>query len=92
MSAVESWYEERQSAWLYRIVAQVERDGKKSALFAALAEAAEEQAVIWEQQILAADQTLPAFAPSLRAKVVAQLLYLLGPRAIRPVLAAIRAG
>jgi len=90
MSLIESWNEEKQSAWLYRIVARVERDATKSGLFSSLAEAAEKQARIWEGQITATKQTLPQFAPSLRARAVAQLLHLFGPRAIRPVLAAMK--
>jgi len=90
MSFIESWHEEKQSAWLYRVVAQVEHDTTKSRLFTQLAEAAEGQALIWERQIAEVKQTLPTFAPSLRARTVAHLLHLFGPRAIRPVLAAMK--
>jgi VIT1/CCC1 family predicted Fe2+/Mn2+ transporter len=90
MSLIKSWHEEKQSAWLYRIVAQVEPNPTNRALFARLAETAEAQALIWEGQISEAKQALPAFSPSMRARVVAQLLHLFGPRAIRPVLAAMK--
>ncbi len=90
MGLIKSWHEEKQSAWLYRIVAQVEPDPPKRTLFNKLAHAAEEQALIWQRQIEATGETLPRFAPSLRARAVARLLYLFGPRAIRPVLAAMK--
>ncbi|HEY0720626.1 MAG TPA: VIT1/CCC1 transporter family protein [Gammaproteobacteria bacterium] len=90
MGLIQSWHEEKQSAWLYRLVAQVEGDVTKSRLFTQLAEAAEEQALIWQRQIEAAGETLPSFAPSLRARAVARLLHLFGPRATRPVLAAMK--
>lgn len=90
MSLITSWHEEKQSAWLYRIVAQVEPNATNKRMFSKLAEAAEAQALIWEEQISAAQLTLPGFSPSLRAHVVARLLRLFGPRAIRPVLAAMK--
>ncbi|MEW6646793.1 MAG: VIT1/CCC1 transporter family protein [Pseudomonadota bacterium] len=63
----------------------------KSALFTALAAAAEEQARIWERQMAADGEDVPTgFAPTRRARVVASLLRRLGPRAIRPVLAAMK--
>lgn len=91
MAAYDSWQEEMQSAWLYRVLAEVERDGHKRRLFDALAVAAEEQARIWERQIAADGGAMPrGFAPTRRARVVAALLRRLGPRAIRPVLAAMK--
>ncbi len=91
MAARDSWHEEMQSAWLYRVVAAVERDMHKRALFTALAAAADDQAHIWERQMAADGETVPSgFTPSRRARVVATLLHRLGPRAIRPVLAAMK--
>ncbi len=43
MSIIESWREEKQSAWLYRAVAEAEPDIRKSMLFTTLADAAESQ-------------------------------------------------
>ncbi len=85
-----NWHEEKQSAWLYRIVTAAERDPKKSALFAELADAAESQARIWEKLITQGGDTLPEFQPSLRARLVARLIPALGPRALRPILAAMK--
>lgn len=91
MSLRDSWWEEKQSAWLYRVLAAVEPDPAKNALFAALADAAEDQALIWVQQMAADGETAPAaFAPSLRARVVAWMLRTIGPRAIKPALAAMK--
>lgn len=87
----DSWYHEKESAWLYRQVAAAEPDPHKQRLFSQLATAAEEQAVKWE---VSAQNATPApgrvFVPSLRARVVARLLRLLGPRAVRSVLAAMK--
>ncbi|PKM44875.1 MAG: hypothetical protein CVV05_10040 [Gammaproteobacteria bacterium HGW-Gammaproteobacteria-1] len=91
MAARDSWHEEMQSAWLYRVLAQVETDTSKRGLFTALAEAATSQAHIWERQMAAdGESPPPPFRPSRRAHVVASILRLLGPRAIKPVLAAMK--
>jgi VIT family protein len=47
-SGLDSWYHEKESAWLYRRVAAAEPDPRKSELFVKLAAAAEEQAVKWQ--------------------------------------------
>ena len=90
---IDSWYHEKESAWLYRCVAAAEREPRKSRLFEQLADAAEEQAGRWEQ--LAARSTGPAgasrvYTPALRARIVAQLLRHFEPRALRAVLAAMK--
>jgi vacuolar iron transporter family protein len=90
---LDSWYHEKESAWLYHQVASAEPDPHKRRLFTQLAAAAEEQAAKWE--VSAQQQTRAAiyarvFQPSVRARVVARLLRLLGPRAMRSVLAAMK--
>ena len=90
---VDSWYHEKESAWLYRQVAAAEPDPHKQRLFTQLAAAAEEQAAKWEvsaQNKNRAAAVGRVFAPTLRARVVARLLRLFGPRAMRSVLAAMK--
>lgn len=88
--SLDNWFEEKQSAWLYRVVSQAESDPVKKTLFDELAQAAESQARIWEKQIEGRGERVPAFRPSLRARLVARLIRLLGPRAVRPMLAAMK--
>lgn len=91
MSATENWAEEMQSAYLYRVLAETEPDPGKKTLFRRLGEAAQSQAGIWAQQARAHGTVLPGtFHPPLRARLVALLIRTLGPRALRPVLAAIK--
>jgi hypothetical protein len=52
-----------------------------------MARAAEEQAAILAASLADRDTT---FEPSLRARIVAQLVTVLGPRPMRPVLAAMK--
>jgi VIT1/CCC1 family predicted Fe2+/Mn2+ transporter len=88
--SVKNWFEEKQSAWLYRVVTKAETDPRKSTLFAELADAAESQARIWEKELEKDRGRVPAFQPSLRARLVAQLIRVLGPRAVRPILIAMK--
>jgi VIT1/CCC1 family predicted Fe2+/Mn2+ transporter len=79
-----SWFEEKQSAWLYRRAAKVEPSERISQLFTQLADGADEQAAIWNKD------TSAVFTPSLRARVVAALMRVIPPRRLRPVLAAMK--
>ena len=91
MDPANSWSEEKQSAWLYRALAEAERDSRIADLFRALADAAEDQARTWEKAAASAGQALPAeFQPSGRARLVAQLARRLGPRRVKPALAALK--
>ena len=90
MSALNSWREEKQSAWLYRLLGQAEPDVGKRRMFEQLAEAAESQAGVWLTQITQQGGTEPVFHPTLRARIVAFLVGHLQPRLLLPVLAAMK--
>ncbi|GAB2661378.1 VIT1/CCC1 transporter family protein [Arenimonas aestuarii] len=91
MDPANSWSEEKQSAWLYRALADAERDPRIADLFRALAAAADDQAGTWEQAAAKAGQVLPVdFQPSARARLVAKLARRLGPRRVKPALAALK--
>ena len=79
-----SWFEEKQSAWLYRQAALAEKDQRISKLFVTLADAAEQQAAIWKPE------SEVQFVPGMRARIVAALLKKFPPRRLRPVLAAMK--
>jgi VIT1/CCC1 family predicted Fe2+/Mn2+ transporter len=89
MSGKESWYEEKQSAWLYREAARAETDPRMQRLFQSLAEAAEEQALIWAPKPEPPNPE-PIFRPSTRARITARLIRRFGPKQLRPVLAAMK--
>jgi len=89
----DSWYHEKESAWLYRQVAAAEPDPAKSELFLKLAAAAEAQAVKWQRAASRAAAGAPqerVFVPALRARIVARLLRRFDPRSLRAVLAAMK--
>ena len=81
----ESWYHERESAWLYRVVADVDTDPRHQQLFRALANAAEEQAGHWAKICNPGE-----FKVQTRARLVAWLVRRLGPNALKPILAAMK--
>jgi vacuolar iron transporter family protein len=88
---LESWTEEQQSAFLYRACAQAEAGTPRADLFTRLAGEAEAQATIWRAQLTASGKPAPApFVPNSRARLVARLVGLLGPRPLRAVLAAMK--
>ena len=82
--ALDRWRSEKTAAFLSSAVAAAEPDADKAALFKQMAAAAEEQAGILAQDL---GQT-PVFAPSLRARLIARLVGVFGPRAMRPILSA----
>lgn len=90
MNPVESWHEEKQSAWLYRALAEAETETRMSTLFGQLGEAAEQQALHWAKIASDSGQLVPGFAPETRVRLVASLARKLGPRRIKPALAALK--
>jgi VIT1/CCC1 family predicted Fe2+/Mn2+ transporter len=90
MNPFESWHEEKQSAWLYRALAKAESEARMSALFLTLADAADQQAVHWVGELAKLGKSEPAFVPEPRARLVAALARALGPKRIKPALAAMK--
>ncbi|MBI3431865.1 MAG: VIT1/CCC1 transporter family protein [Hydrogenophilales bacterium] len=87
----ESWQEEKQSAWLYRVVAECEHGTPREALFNELAQAADDQSEIWLAAMVRSGRPAPAaFRPDLRTRVVARLTRVFKPRVMRGVLAAMK--
>lgn len=88
---IENWRDEMESAYLYEVLVHVERDETCSGLFAALQRMAHTQAKRWAQEMEKTGETLPAaFKPSVRTRIVAVLIRILGPRRMLPVLAAVK--
>jgi VIT1/CCC1 family predicted Fe2+/Mn2+ transporter len=87
MKELESWEEEKQSAYLYRIIADVENGTRYQALFTGLASEAERQAGIWADAVMRRGGGAPAaYEPDLRTRIVSRLVRLFGTRAMRGIL------
>ena len=87
MSNRSRWQSERTAAWLSEAVAAAEPDAVKAELFRQMARAAKEQASILATNLEDREET---FEPPIRARIVAQLVKVLGPRPMRSVLAAMK--
>lgn len=91
MSYRESWKEEKQSAFLYRIIAEKEKGSLRETLFLGLAREAERQAEIWTRKMNESSMPIPAsYTPGLRARLVAVLVRRWGPKALRTPLTAMK--
>ena len=91
MSELSNWHEEKQAAYLYHVVAEVEAGTPRVALFVELAGEAEKQAAIWARLAREAGQPAPAqYAPDTRTRVVAALVRRFGARPLRTVLSAMK--
>jgi VIT1/CCC1 family predicted Fe2+/Mn2+ transporter len=86
-----SWHEEQRSAYLYRLLADLEAGAPRARLFSELAREADEQSRIWAQAAVRKGARPPAaFRPDARTRLVAALTRRLGPRAMRSILVAMK--
>jgi vacuolar iron transporter family protein len=91
MGARESWAHEMESVFLYGVIADVEPSAERRALFTRLGGEARGQAELWLAEIRKTGGTPPeAFAPSVRARVVAGLVRRFGPARLRAVLSGMK--
>lgn len=91
MSESENWTEEKQSASLYRVVADAEAGTSREGLFRELAEAAEKQAGIWAAHARERGRAVPQrYAPDARTRLVGWLVRRVGPYRLRNVLCAMK--
>ena len=91
MSELSSWREEKQAAYLYHVVAEVEAGTPRASLFTELAGEAEKQAAIWARLAVEAGQTAPShYSADTRTLVVAALVRRFGARPLRTVLSAMK--
>lgn len=90
MHELASWKEERSSAYLYRILSDCESGTPRQLLFLELAHEADQQSELWANELRKKGDSAPTFRPDLRVRAVAWLLQKLGPRNIKPVLAAMK--
>lgn len=89
--ALESWHEEKRSAWLYRVVSDAESGSTRQVLFLELAQAADTQAKLWEAEMEKLGMPTPdRFTPDARARFVAWLIPRLGVRPLKGILAAMK--
>ena len=91
---LDNWKEEKQSAFLYRVLAEYEKGNRFGTLFEKLAQAADKQADTWERRIREMTQVgmRPEFSyqPDIRVRTVAQMVRIVGPQPLRQILTALK--
>ncbi len=90
MRELESWNEEKRSAYLYGVLAAAEAGTPRERLFRGLGREAENQAAIWEKTLRTAGVMPDAYVPDVRARIVAGLVRRHGVRRWKTVLAAMK--
>lgn len=86
-----SWKEEKRSAYLYRIISDMEDGNPRQLLFLELAREADEQAELWVRELKKEGVAVPEhYMPDARARIVAWLIRRLGPQKIKTILAAMK--
>lgn len=90
MKLVENWHEEKNSHFLYRIIAAHEQNANRQKLFLELADLANKQAQLWQKEIEKRGQNIPNFSPDLRTRIVAKLIHYFGAKKVRFILSAMK--
>lgn len=91
MSYLESWKEEKQSAFLYRVLSEKEKGTIREGLFASLGREAERQSEIWAEKMREAKLLMPvSYVPGLRVRLVAALVKRWGVKSLRTPLTAMK--
>ncbi|HJU88753.1 MAG TPA: VIT1/CCC1 transporter family protein [Gemmatimonadaceae bacterium] len=84
----EHWQDEADAAYLYRILADAEPDARKKDLYSRLAAVEDRHVRIWADLLARNGRPTSAFRPSARARLLAWLGRVLGPKALLPLLLA----
>ncbi len=79
-----NWQDERNSAALYRAIAEAEKNESLKRVYGRLAEAEERHSTFWEARLRAAGLPLPALRLSWRTRTLAFLARRFGPAFVLP--------
>lgn len=86
-----AWREEKRSAWLYRLVSDLESGTSRQVLFLELARAADKQAQIWAEEMVCHGEITPqTYQPDLKTRLVGWLVQKIGIAPMRGILAAMK--
>jgi VIT1/CCC1 family predicted Fe2+/Mn2+ transporter len=89
--ALKSWYEEQRSSYIYKLMAEAEKDAVRKQLFLKLSHEALQQSQSWAA--LVKSEGLPltvSYKPDMRTKLVGWLIHQFGASKIKPILAAVK--
>ena len=80
------WQDEADAAYLYRLLAEVEKDTAKRDVYARLAEVEDRHVEIWGKLLTEQGHPPQAFRPSTRTRMLARLGRMMGPGFLLPML------
>lgn len=83
----ENFTDEVNSAFLYRVAAELEEDETLSGVYLRLAETEERHAALWEERLKEAGAAVPTRDPELRSRILAWLARRMGPSVVTQVMA-----
>lgn len=83
----DNFVDEINSAYLYRVAAELEEDESIRSVYVRLAETEERHATLWEEKLEEAGAPVPQRRPSRRSRVLAWLARRLGPSVLAQVMA-----
>lgn len=83
----DNFRDEVESAYLYRVAAELEEDDALAAVYRRLAETEERHARLWEERLVAAGATVPSRRPRARTRSLEWIARRLGPAVITQVMA-----
>lgn len=79
--------DEVNSAYLYRVAAELEEDATISGVYLRLAETEERHAALWEEKLTEAGAPVPSREPQVRSRILAWLARRMGPSVLAQVMA-----
>jgi VIT1/CCC1 family predicted Fe2+/Mn2+ transporter len=79
--------DEMNSAYLYRVAAELEEDAVLSGVFIRLAETEEKHAALWEERLTEVGASVPDREPGLRSRLLAWLARRMGPSVVTQLMA-----
>ncbi|HEX6299374.1 MAG TPA: VIT1/CCC1 family protein [Acidimicrobiia bacterium] len=83
----DNFTDEINSAYLYRVAAELEEDEVLSGVFIRLAETEEKHAALWEEKLTEAGAAVPDREPELRSRLLAWLARRMGPSVVTQLMA-----
>jgi VIT1/CCC1 family predicted Fe2+/Mn2+ transporter len=84
---LEYWQDEKNSALLYKAIAEIEPNPKIAEFYRKLGATEQKHAVTWESKISELGQPIPRFSPSFRTKILIKLAQRFGIAMVLPSLA-----
>lgn len=81
---LDNWLDERNTAWLYRVISEIEKDKRIAEVYHRMEQIELRHAAHWEKKLKDGDEAIPAFRPSRRTRILAWLARRFGPAMILP--------